>query len=78
MRWSKPSTPNLSVIKDASRKAYIVNLDTSAILNKASEASANIQEVTNFVGLLSDEVVADEDAIIYEGWLAGEHDCIQQ
>ena len=65
----------MSVVKDASRKAYIVNLDTNTILNEASKASANIQEVTNCVGLSSDEVFADKDAIKYEGWLAGEHEC---
>ena len=75
MKQSKPSTPNLSVVEDASGKTYIINLDTNTILNKASKASTNIQEVTNFVGLLSDEVVADKDAIKYKGWLAEEHDC---
>ena len=69
------NTSNLSVIKDASGKAYIMNLDTNTIINETPDTSAS--DTTNFVGLLSDESnhipsMSDEDAIEYEGWLAGE------
>ena len=78
-KQSKPgnNTSNLSVIKDANGKAYIVNLNTNSILNKSSDTKTN--DTTNFVGLSSDEShlapsISDEEAIEYEGWLAKDHD----
>ena len=73
------STSNLSVIKDASGKAYIVNLDNNTILNQTSETITKTQDTTNFVGLSSDKSnfnppINDEEAIEYVGWLAG-NDC---
>ena len=73
------STSNLLVIKDASEKAYIVNLDNNTILNQTSETITKTQDTTNSVGLSSDESnfnlpIDDEEAIEYKGWLAG-NDC---